>query len=249
MVQFCSAPLVHFPSALDIEVPGETIVVEKEVVKTVEVPGETIVVEKEVVKEVPGETVVVTKEVVREVPSGKNYVTDPTTGKTVTAPQYGGTITYPWEGRVSENVDPFAVSGEAGWLIAGVNEVLAIGDWGIDRDVIAFRSGELPLFAFTGLLAESWETPDPTTYVFHIRQGVHYALNPDSEASRLVNGRELTADDVEYNFQRVLGLGEFTERSLKHQKTGNLPWESIEATDKYTVVMKMTGPSPGALGA
>ena len=51
-------------------VPGETVVVEKEVVKTVEVPGETVVVEKEVVKtvEVPGETVVVEKivEVVKE---------------------------------------------------------------------------------------------------------------------------------------------------------------------------------------
>jgi hypothetical protein len=50
-----------------VQVPGETVVVtvvvEKEVVKTVEVPGETVV--KEVVKtvEVPGQTVV--KEVVR----------------------------------------------------------------------------------------------------------------------------------------------------------------------------------------
>jgi len=48
-----------------IEVPGETIIVEKEVVKTVEIPGETITVTKEVVKEVavPGETIVVEKEV------------------------------------------------------------------------------------------------------------------------------------------------------------------------------------------
>ena len=65
-----------------IEVPGETVVVEKEVVKTVEIPGQTIVKEvvktveipgqtviKEVVKEVevPGQTVVVEKEVIREV--------------------------------------------------------------------------------------------------------------------------------------------------------------------------------------
>ncbi len=51
----------------EVEVPGETVVVEKEVVKTVEIPGETVVVEKEVVKtvEVPGETVV--KEVVKTV--------------------------------------------------------------------------------------------------------------------------------------------------------------------------------------
>ena len=37
-----------------IEVPGETVVVEKEVIKEVEVPGKTVVVEKEVVKEVEG---------------------------------------------------------------------------------------------------------------------------------------------------------------------------------------------------
>lgn len=51
----------------EVEVPGETVVVEKEVIKEVQVPGETVVVEKEVVKtvEVPGETVV--KEVVKEV--------------------------------------------------------------------------------------------------------------------------------------------------------------------------------------
>ena len=54
-------------SSETIEVPGETVVVEKEVIKTVEVPGETVV--KEVIKEVqvPGETVVVKEEVVKEV--------------------------------------------------------------------------------------------------------------------------------------------------------------------------------------
>ena len=50
----------------EVEVPGETIVVEKEVIKTVEVPVEVI---KEVVKEVqvPGENVVVEKEVIKTV--------------------------------------------------------------------------------------------------------------------------------------------------------------------------------------
>ena len=48
---------------------GETVVVEKEVIKEVQVPGETVVVEKEVIKEVqvPGETVVVEKEVIKTV--------------------------------------------------------------------------------------------------------------------------------------------------------------------------------------
>ena len=52
----------------EVQVPGETVVVEKEVVKTVEVPGETVVVEKVVTEtvEVPGETI--TKEVVKDRP-------------------------------------------------------------------------------------------------------------------------------------------------------------------------------------
>ena len=41
----------------EIEVPGETIIVEKEVVKTVEVPVQTVI--KEVVKEVEVEKIVV----------------------------------------------------------------------------------------------------------------------------------------------------------------------------------------------
>ena len=47
-------------SSETIEVPGETVVVEKEVIKEVMVPGETVVVEKIVTEtvEVPGETVV-----------------------------------------------------------------------------------------------------------------------------------------------------------------------------------------------
>jgi hypothetical protein len=65
--------------------------------KEVEVPGETVIVEKEVVKtvgvEVPGKTVVVTKEILKVVEVRQGYVTDPTTGKTVSAPQYGGTLT------------------------------------------------------------------------------------------------------------------------------------------------------------
>ena len=176
----------------------------------------------------------------------KTYVTDPATGKVVTAPQYGGTLTYPYN-RVSDNVDPFVVGFEAGWLIDGVNEKLALGDWALDREEFDWTGHFVPTRFLTGNLAESWEMPDDKTFVFNIRQGVHYALNPDSEASRLVNGRELTADDVVYTYQRNTAQGDFTERPLKPGTTFNLPWESIEATDKYTVVMKLKEPSLDAL--
>ena len=228
----------------EVMVPGETVVVEKEVVKTVEVPGQTVVVEKEVVKtvEVPGPERVVVKEV-----PGKNYVTDPTTGKVVTAPEYGGTITL---ARKEDPAGPDAViHWGAEYLVAGVLERLAIGDWAIPRDKYNFRLDEVPVFALKGSLAESWETPDDTTIIAHIRQGVHYALNPDSEASRLVNGRELTAKDVEHSFHRFLGLGSgFTEPGEHAAEFKSVQFESLTATDKWTVVFKLKVPNLSALG-
>ena len=74
-------------SSETVEVPGETVVVEKIVTETVEVPGETVVVEKEVIKtvEVPGETV--TKEVVKEVMvPGETVVVKEEVIKTVEVP-------------------------------------------------------------------------------------------------------------------------------------------------------------------
>ena len=74
-------------SAETVEVPGETVVVEKEVIKEVQVPGETVVVKEEVVKivEVPGQTVV--KEVVKEVQvPGETVVVEKEVVKTVEVP-------------------------------------------------------------------------------------------------------------------------------------------------------------------
>jgi peptide/nickel transport system substrate-binding protein len=82
-----------------------------------------------------------------------------------------------------------------------------------------------------GDVAESWQMPTVGTFVYQIRQGVHYGLNPNSEASRLVNGRVLTADDVVYSIQRDFneplsgprtGIPEAV-RAASISKTG--PWE------------------------
>ena len=77
--------------------------VEKEVVKTVEVPGQTVVVTKEVAGP--------ERVVVKEVPMG--YVTDPTTGKAVYAPQYGGTLTYGRTFGWGPNSDPYSKVGRS----------------------------------------------------------------------------------------------------------------------------------------
>ena len=41
--------------------------------------------------------------------AAQKYVTDPSTGKVVTAPEYGGTLTYPYQ-RVGDDQDPFLLA-------------------------------------------------------------------------------------------------------------------------------------------
>ena len=241
----------------EVQVPGETVVVEKEVVKTVEVPGETVVkevvrevevpgetvvVEKEVVKtvEVPGQTVVVEKEVVKEVPTG--YVTDPTTGEVVEAPQYGGTFTFHSSQTPQAMADPYLARFETAHPTAGVAEVLLVGNWGISKDEFDFKGMFRPMKALTGLLAESWEiSTDGRTITFPIRQGVNW------QNKAPMNGRELTAYDIEYNYQRYLGLGSGYTEAAEHLGIAKLGIVSVEATDKYTVEFKLEEPRLGAV--
>ena len=173
----------------------------------------------------------------------KEMVRDPATGKVVTAPEYGGTITYGRTGT-AEHSDVWYMSGWAYHYIALVNEKLALGDWAIDRNVFDWRSPAIPFSAIKGHLAESWDTPDATTIIFNIRQGVHW------HDKAPVNGQELTAKDVEYNFHRILGMGSgFTEVSPMIGGLGAVPFESITATNNNMVVVKLKRPSPGALRA
>ena len=129
----------------------------------------------------------------------KEMVRDPTTGEMVLAPQYGGTMTFAVQ-REQPSTDPMHF-GSTG--ADGVAEKLGMIKWGIDRDVYDLTSAfyYFPQSVLTGRLAESWEMPDTTTIVFKIRQGVHWHNKAP------MNGRELTAQDIEYNFHRIWGLG------------------------------------------
>ena len=169
----------------------------------------------------------------------KKYVTDPTTGEVVGAPQYGGSLTF------ATMLEPpsadTGVYGSAGLAIAGVAERLLIPNWAVDRDEYAFSSQYIPAEFAAGQLAESWEQPDPLTYVFQIRQGVHWHDKPP------MNGRELTADDIEYNYHRILGLGSGFTEGLPYSQLAGIGIESVTATDKWTVVFKLKEPRLAAL--
>ena len=169
----------------------------------------------------------------------KKYVTDPATGSVWTAPQYGGTITWPAR-AFPPSTDNWWNLGWAQFFIAGVVEGLSFADWGLSRDI---WHGErytvvLPEMV-TGQLAESWSMPDNTTWIWNIRQGVHW----DDKAP--VNGREFDAYDVEWNYHRYFGMGDFTEDGPNAGMGGitqGLEIESVTATDKWTVEIKLTKP-------
>ena len=89
----------------------------------------------------------------------KKYVTDPTTGKVVVAPEYGGTLTVatnatwmPFNADTHFSHVPTLVTG-------ATTEKLGIMDWAIDRDIFSFSSQYLPLSLFRPHLAESWTLP------------------------------------------------------------------------------------------
>jgi peptide/nickel transport system substrate-binding protein len=80
-----------------------------------------------------------------------------------------------------------------------------------------------------GDLAESWTQPSDTTYVFKLRRGVRFHAKPP------VNGRELTAEDVKFTFERML-----TEAGSNASMYRAIA--KVEAVDRYTVRFTLSEP-------
>ncbi|HTC62860.1 MAG TPA: ABC transporter substrate-binding protein [Candidatus Saccharimonadales bacterium] len=82
-----------------------------------------------------------------------------------------------------------------------------------------------------GDLAEKWETPDPVTYIFHLRGGVKFH-----------DRRQLTSADVKYTFDSIL------DRTITSPKRGSLALiQSIDAPDAATVIFHLKEPYAGFL--
>jgi peptide/nickel transport system substrate-binding protein len=89
------------------------------------------------------------------------------------------------------------------------------------------RPGSLPL---EGDLAESWQQTGDTSYVFKLRKGVRFHGKPP------VNGRELTADDVRYTFERILDDKGSVNVSMYRAIS------KVEALDRHTVRFTLKEP-------
>jgi len=89
---------------------------------------------------------------------------------------------------------------------------------------------------WSGQLAESWEIPNDTTIIYHIKKGIRWMNKPP------VNGREMTADDIAWSIESEWKTPG-TNFDIFFKKEDHLI--SATATDKYTVTLKVPAHAMG----
>ncbi|UCD09519.1 MAG: hypothetical protein JSU79_02435, partial [Dehalococcoidales bacterium] len=114
-------------------------------------------------------------------------------------PQYGGTV------RIATPMEPTSFDESHGWTTSATtmkltHQELMTGDWTLGpagTGEVDWAQGSIRRINLeTGCIAESWEIPELGAIIFNIREGVRFAMDPENEASVLVGGRSVTADDV-----------------------------------------------------
>jgi peptide/nickel transport system substrate-binding protein len=79
-------------------------------------------------------------------------------------------------------------------------------------------------------LAESWQTPDPSTLVFKLRQGVKFH-----------DGTDFNAEAAKFNFERMAN----EPKSVRKGEVANIG--SVEAVDPYTLKLNLKKPDASLL--
>jgi peptide/nickel transport system substrate-binding protein len=154
-------------------------------------------------------------------------------------PKYGGGITY----RLASDPLNFdsASQPSGGALLGTVYQTFMTDDWmrgPAGSGVANFAAGPSSMDdGFGPQIAESWEMPEQGVWILNIRQGVHWQP-AKSEAGTIMNGRELTVDDVIGGFNYLLnkdpeapaprswivvGTAQAVARTATIEKTG--PWQ------------------------
>ncbi|WP_172124000.1 MULTISPECIES: ABC transporter substrate-binding protein [unclassified Devosia] len=128
-----------------------------------------------------------------------------------------------------------AVAQDADTLVVGVDVDAGTLDARLTRDTTAFRAADL---IYSGLvtitpslqaepdLAESWETPDPQTFIFHLREGLKFS-----------DGTPLTADDVVFTYQSLINPDFNSPMRALYT-----PIASVEKVDDRTVKFVLSAP-------
>lgn len=123
-------------------------------------------------------------------------------------PQYGGSITLAMTTDVNDFL-PWSLAPSV--PVQQCNDWIWNGDWakgpagGYGTNDVGWEvSTNIPSLK-AGYIGEDihWSVDEggqTATIYITVKEGIHYSLDPTNEASRLVNGRELTADDVIWNY-------------------------------------------------
>ena len=128
-------------------------------------------------------------------------------------PKYGGTLVV---GTVTDivGIDPHKVTGEISMIVLNT----------MYERLIDLDEKSMPM---PGLASKWTVSSDGLVYTFHLRQGV-----------RFHNGRELTAEDVVYSYNRLMDPKTKYPFSPQVQNI-----KEVKALDKYTAQITLKAPS------
>ena len=161
-------------------------------------------------------------------------------------PKYGGTLRLVQNQDITAFDDVITQLFVPGQTVRLTNETLWHGDWA-KGDAGGYGTGKSPWLGWydifddkAGMTATSWkwtldEENNQGTIVYQIRPGVNFALNPDSEASKLVGGRERTADDVVFSIKQLTT----DERAYLYRAYAELRNADVQKTGPWEVTIKV----------
>jgi peptide/nickel transport system substrate-binding protein len=85
-------------------------------------------------------------------------------------------------------------------------------------------------------LAESWEVPDPQTFIFHLRKGVKFAnMAP-------VNGRDLTSGDVKFSAEYEARTGAYSSLPVSQYGYFFEGLDGVDTPDASTAIARFKKP-------
>jgi peptide/nickel transport system substrate-binding protein len=148
-------------------------------------------------------------------------------------PRSGGTI------NVQQNSEPISMDPSTK-VAASAMSTIPLCD-----SLLAFKSG--PSVKYSDLqigpsLAEKWETPDPQTYIYHLRNGIKWQnLAP-------VNGRAFDASDVKWTYQYMSRTGPMTNLTPAPSASMFSTIDRIDTPDSSTVSVHFGEPFVPFLG-
>ena len=152
-------------------------------------------------------------------------------------PQYGGTLTLQTPSDLT-SFDPY--DGDFNNQVYDTYmDQLFMPSWTMNPSEQNFQLSFWTNDQAEGDLVQSWSFTTPGTLVLELRQGVDWQNIAPS------NGREFTASDVVYHFDREFGLGDgFTKPGAYYSTdTDWLQLQSVTATSQFEVTMQWGTPN------